>query len=278
MTTSKKHKKHTGGRAIQPSVEPGVVVINYPGGDSNFTREIWEARGRPSNLALGDGWTSIHDFTFVDSDLQKIKIPTSITYIGHSAFENAEQLESVTFNPGSQLKTIGEGAFKNAKSLKTIEIPSGVETISFSTFQGARRLTSIKIDVEHSQLKTIEAGAFNNTDLHSLDLPKSIKRISMYVFYGNANLTTIRMYPIVLESLNADDLNLQAHFGMNNFNEDNMFFGIDHPVNIISISADQSGGRKSRSRTRRRPGKKTTARRRRRYKNKSRRRRTKQHK
>jgi len=271
MVFGRNRRSVIGGRMVQSAVS----VINYPGGDSNFTREIWEARGSPSNIALGDGWSSIIDFTFVDSDLQKIKIPTSVLSIGNAAFENALQLVSVTFNPDSQLKTIGENAFKDAKALTTIEIPSGVEKIHFATFASASSLTSI-IFQPNSRLKIIDMYAFSNTDLRTIDIPKSVEDIRANAFYGNANLTTIRMYPIVLERLNDQYLNTQAHFGMNNFDRENHFFGIDHPVNIISMVAT-GGRRKSRSRTRKRGRKITT--RRRKIKSKSRRcRKTKQRK
>ena len=272
MVIGRNRRSVIGGRVVQSAVS----VINYPGGDSNFTREIWEAHGSPSNIALGDGWTSIHDFTFVDSDLQKIKIPTSVITIGNAAFENTMQLVSVTFNPESQLKTIGENAFKDAKALTTIEIPSGVEKIHFATFASASSLTSI-IFQPNSRLKIIDMYAFSNTDLRTIDIPKSVEDIRANAFYGNANLTTIRMYPIVLERLNANDLNTQAHFGMNDFDGENDFFGLDHPVNIISMVATQGGRRKSRSRTRKRGRKITT--RRRKIKSKSiRQRKTKQRK
>ena len=265
MTSSKKHKKHTGGRAIQPSVEPGVVVINYPGDNTNFTREIWEEHGSPSDLVLDDGWTGINDFTFMDTDLQKIKIPASVTYIGNSAFKNTPELVSITFKPGSQLETIGESAFNDATELTTIEIPSGVETIPAFAFSNASKLTSV-IFQPNSRLKIIDMNAFsNNTQLRTIDIPKSVEAIKANAFYGNANLTTIRTYPEVLERLNADDLNVPVQFG-----EENNFFGIDHPVNIISMVATRGGRRKSRSRTR----KSSVRQRRRRHKNKSRRRRT----
>lgn len=261
-------KKYNGGRVIMPSVS-SVFLIRYPGGQPHFTRDIWDANGSPTNLALGDGWTSIADFTFRDTNLEKIKIPTSITYIGHCAFQNTHKLVSVTFNPGSLLNTIETYAFKDAKELTTIEIPSGVEKIPLNAFAGDIKLTSVIFDVEHSQLKTIQAGAFSSTDLHSLYLPRSLRSISTFAFNGNSNLTEIHMYPNVLERLNADDLNTQAHFGMNSFDDNNLFFGINHPVNIIPLQNTRGGRRKIRSRTR-----KSSTRRRRRYKHKSRRRRT----
>jgi len=271
MVFGRNRRSIIGGREVRPD----IAVINYPGGNSNFTKEIWAEHGSPTDVALGDGWSSIRDFTFVDSDLQKIKIPTSVTSIGNAAFENTLKLVSVTFNPDSELKTIGENAFKDAKALTTIEIPSGVETINFATFASAIKLTSVTFR-PNSRLKIIDMYAFSNTDLRTIDIPKSVQDIRSNAFYGNANLTTIRTYPIVLDRLNADDLNLQAHFGINNFDENNMFFGIDHPVNIISMVDTQGGRRKPHSRTRKRGRKKTTQRRR--IKRKTRRRKTKQRK
>ena len=66
--------------------------------------------------------------------LISIDIPASVKTIQAGAFSNCRKLASVTFEKGSQLKTIGEiipsnitkGAFTNCTSLTFIEIPSSV--------------------------------------------------------------------------------------------------------------------------------------------------------
>lgn len=230
--------KHTGGRVINNT----LTVIFPVDGDTIFTREIWNTYGKPLIVILGEGWTVIHDFTFGDTDIQQIKIPESVKEIGKYAFDNTPKLESVVFNPDSQLTTIGEGAFNMASSLTSIEIPAGVKTIPFMAFSDASKLKSVTF-LPNSQLHTIESNAFNNADLYSLKLPPKLEVIGGFVFSGNNNLHTIYLHPDVLARLNRDSLSVPLEFGTNNFDQDRNYSGIDHQVEIISSGVTTQGGR-----------------------------------
>ena len=68
-----------------------------------------------------------------------IEIPASVETIGASAFQFCSSLATVTFENGSQLKTIGGGsysygAFSDCTALTSIEIPASVETIEAAAF------------------------------------------------------------------------------------------------------------------------------------------------
>ena len=97
--------------------------------------------------------------------LISIDIPASVKTIQAGAFSNCRKLASVTFEKGSQLKTIGEiipsnitkGAFTNCTSLTFIEIPASVETIEAAAFKGCSSLTTITFEKD-SQLKIIGGG------------------------------------------------------------------------------------------------------------------------
>ena len=97
--------------------------------------------------------------------LISIDIPASVKTIQAGAFSNCRKLASVTFEKGSQLKTIGEiipsnitkGAFTNCTSLTFIEIPAFVETIEAAAFKGCSSLTTITFEKD-SQLKIIGGG------------------------------------------------------------------------------------------------------------------------
>ena len=97
--------------------------------------------------------------------LISIDIPASVKTIQAGAFSNCRKLASVTFEKGSQLKTIGEiipsnitkGAFTNCTSLTFIEIPASVETIEAVAFKGCSSLTTITFEKD-SQLKIIGGG------------------------------------------------------------------------------------------------------------------------
>ena len=116
------------------------------------------------NLILPNTLITIGEEMFYQSKLKTVVIPANATTIGNSAFEQCASLISidipanvetigtavfwgcsslatVTFENGSQLKTIGGGssyygAFSYCTALTSIEIPASVETIEAAAFWG----------------------------------------------------------------------------------------------------------------------------------------------
>ena len=114
------------------------------------------------NLILPNTLITIGEEMFYQSKLKTVVIPANATTIGNSAFEQCASLISidipanvetigtavfwgcsslatVTFENGSQLKTIGGGssyygAFSDCTALTSIEIPASVETIEAAAF------------------------------------------------------------------------------------------------------------------------------------------------
>ena len=108
--------------------------------------------------------------------LTSIEIPASVETIGNTAFSDCSQLATVTFEKGSQLKTIGGGysssshfgtysdyygAFSDCSSLTSIEIPASVETIEATAFKRCSKLTTVTFE-KGSQLKIIGGGFDTN--------------------------------------------------------------------------------------------------------------------
>jgi hypothetical protein len=67
-------------------------------------------------------------------DITAVYIPSGITAIGESAFENCTNLTSVIFESGSQLMTIGVNAFANCINLTDIILPESVISIGENAF------------------------------------------------------------------------------------------------------------------------------------------------
>ena len=121
--------------------------------------------------------------------MKSIDIPTGVTTISASAFEECESLESI--NLPTTLKTLGESAFDNCASLQSIELPSSLTSISDYLFSSCESLKSITIP---SSIKTIGWFAFASCiSLVSVDIPNSVTTISEYAFDNCDALTSVKI-------------------------------------------------------------------------------------
>jgi hypothetical protein len=190
-----------------------------PGEDTTFTLEVWEEHGMPPILILDEGWTEIEDQAFVDMpDLEMIRIPASVVNILEDAFARAINLRQVEFAQGSQLESIGDGAFSDATALESIRIPSSVEYIGQGAFSGATALERIRIPrlvdtimsltfenatslrevtfEEGSQLEFIYDGAFRGAiALQTIQIPASVLSIREDAFANTTNLRQVTFEP-----------------------------------------------------------------------------------
>ena len=80
---------------------------------------------------------------FTNTFISTIAIPRSVETIDNWAFYNCQNLSSVTFEVGSQLKAINERSF-SACPIAELELPNGVQTIGKDAFFG-NRLTTLTI-------------------------------------------------------------------------------------------------------------------------------------
>jgi len=121
--------------------------------------------------------------------LTTITIPASVTTLIGPVFRESG-LQTISFEEGSQLQTIGDGAFANS-ALTAITIPASVTTIESTAFADCAYLSTV-IFAENSQLETIESGAFMSCDaLEKITIPASVTHIDDYAFDCNRNLSAV---------------------------------------------------------------------------------------
>ena len=141
-------------------------------------------------FASNDGRCLIKDNTIIayaNASGTTYVIPYSVTTIGEDAFCNCESLKSVTI-PDS-VTTIGEGAFRYCTGLTSITIPDSVTTIGEDVFYHCESLKSVTIP---DSVTTIGNCAFYHCEsLTSVTIPDSVTTIGNYAFQDCSSLTSV---------------------------------------------------------------------------------------
>ena len=167
-------------------------------GCSSLTTVTFE---KGSQLKTIGGGSSYYGAFSDCTALTSIEIPASVETIEAAAFKGCSSLATVTFENGSQLKTIGggsysSGAFSDCTALTSIEIPASVETIEAAAFKGCSSLATVTFE-NGSQLKTIGGGSYSSgafsdcTALTSIEIPASVETIEASAFKGCSSLATV---------------------------------------------------------------------------------------
>ena len=153
------------------------------------------------------GVTYIGKEAFKDcSKLYTNVIPDNVKTIEQNAFKGCSSLATVTFENGSQLKTIeggypSSGTFADCTALTSIEIPASVETIEAAAFKGCSSLATVTFE-KGSQLKTIGGGgssyygAFGQLkNLMTVDMSActQVKTIGESAFDGDSELRLFKI-------------------------------------------------------------------------------------
>ena len=158
-------------------------------------------------LILPNTLITIGEKMFYRSELKSVVISANVTTIENIAFWDCSKLTTVTFEKGSQLKTIGggysssyyHGAFSDCSSLTSIEIPASVETVEAAAFSDCSQLATVTFE-KGSQLKIIGGGYSSSyyygaflgcSSLTSIEIPASVETIEATAFKRCSKLTTV---------------------------------------------------------------------------------------
>ena len=150
------------------------------------------------------------------SALTSVEIPASVQTIEAGAFEECSNLSTVTFEKGSQLKTIKggytssatkprdyHGAFSDCAALASIEIPASVQNIEAYAFYICSNLSTVTFEID-SELRNIlgdfddeqNNGAFcNSGNLKIVDMSEcnQVEGIGSYAFLNDSKLELFKI-------------------------------------------------------------------------------------
>lgn len=137
-----------------------------------------------------EGTISIGDYCFYNNDIKSINIPSTVQFIGKSAFENCTSLTKITLP--TDLETIDDLAFKGCENLEFVSFNSSLINIGSYSFGGCVKLQVTQMP---NSVKKIGKGAFYNcTNLITLNIPEATKKIPAGCFSNCKNLKKIDIH------------------------------------------------------------------------------------
>lgn len=158
--------------------------------------------------------------------VKKVVINRGVNSIADSAFENFDNLTSVSIPSG--VTSIGKEAFYDCDNLSSISVPSTVETIGSTAFCGCDKLSKVTIA---NGVTTIGKSVFAScTSLKSISLPSSVKSLGQDIFYNCKNLTNVTL-PSGMKSIPAEM-----------FADCTSLFTLEIPDGVISIGESAFDG------------------------------------
>ena len=166
----------------------------------------------PEKIVIPEGARGIADYAFQYCGLMEVSLPSTLKFIGASAFSNCmnlkavdipgsvETIESSCFSscPALERVSVGNGcravsstAFRNCYGLNSVDLPDSVVQIEDEAFANCNRLLSLRLP---AALKTIGKSAFTScTQLRSVSVPASVVSIGESAFSGCSNLASVEI-------------------------------------------------------------------------------------
>lgn len=175
---------------VKAFTNTSIRFIDFPTKLKTIGDNAFDDRLLTGPLVLPEGLDSIGKEAFQKNYITEVTIPESVRAIGQSAFYDNQSLKSVTLN--NRMETINRSLFNYCKKLTVVHGGKNVKIVNQSAFRNCDSLRSIK-DVAPV---TIDREAFYNCQkLESLNFSriKSIGYNSFYQCYGlkEADLTTL---------------------------------------------------------------------------------------
>lgn len=135
----------------------------------------------------------IGSFSFSQSFIEKVFIPTEIIEICEGAFHSCKFIQKVEFASDSKLQTIDKEAFYGC-TFHEISIPKHVKQLCNSCFAWCLNLESVEIP-ENSELEKIESAALSVTCIEEISIPSNLSVLEEKWCSGNNHLTSFSISP-----------------------------------------------------------------------------------
>lgn len=152
-------------------------------------RAFWGVPLKSVAMASNGVLTRIEKEAFYSTSISSITFPNSLTYIGEDAFKECESLKSI--KGGESIETIDNNAFQGCISLTEFTCPNSLKTIGDNAFWGCKSLRTVTMN---EGLETIGNDAFLEcVVLENVNWSQTVKTLGWEVFRWCLNLRSIEI-------------------------------------------------------------------------------------
>ena len=120
---------------------------SQPDGEMYIDNALFQYKGsmpiEEYEYLIKDGTVSVSPQAFKGKKITSVGFPSSVEYIGESAFYYCTNLAETVLPSDSKLKYIGENAFLSCSKLKAFDFPQGLEVIENNAFSGCYGINSV---------------------------------------------------------------------------------------------------------------------------------------
>ena len=192
-----------------PSTLDGKQVVGIGDG-------IFQHKKTITGVDIPEGIKSIGHDAFAYTNLQELKLPTSLEEIGYSILYGVKGITSIEIPnklkiaryyggngdgpfAGSKIKEvtfengiakIPDNVMRKCAELEKVSLPNTLQEIGEYAFDSCSMLKQIQIP---RSVKTIGHDAFAHTNLQELKLPSSLEEIGYSILYGVKDITSIEI-------------------------------------------------------------------------------------
>ena len=189
-------------------------------------KEIYDDKVLENVKILGEKFFSGEKF-------QQFNIPTNITAIRESCFENCSSLQQITI-PYSVIK-LDSFCFDNCQSLTKIELSTNLLEIDYSIFFDCDSLKQVKLP---PYLTRVDFFHFENCKIEEVVLPNTIQKIENFNFTNCISLTKLDFSQVSgISSLEASAFEGCSNLKIINMNDDIEIFEKDCFKKCTSLSS-----------------------------------------
>ena len=187
-TVMVREEKGTCGENLSWVYSENTLTINGTGEmtDYEFGSSPWNSYlSEITAIVIEYGVTSIGERAFSYSAVKNVTIPGSVKTIGERAFCECRSLETVIISDG--VPSIGNYAFSGS-TVKNVTIPGSVKTIGAYAFADCHKLESIIIP---DGVTSIGKFAFSKSGMKNVIIPGCVKTIGEYAFFCCESLESV---------------------------------------------------------------------------------------